>query len=365
MAEIYDKVVSVRFAPVNKGYYFDANGYDPKVDDYVIVESIHGNQIGKVIKVVDDYVNQGEPLKTVVRMATAKDLVSRELFNQKKGEALEYARKRVKELNIKGVKILEAEFSFDGARLQITYSSENDEKVDLKALKYDLLRNYSGISAVDLRQLGPRDVAKNIAGMGACGLACRCCSRYLTEFSSISIKMAKEQGVSLTPAEITGMCGRLRCCLVYENEYYAECRKKLPKKNKHVMTPQGEGKVIEVYPLRESVLVDIPDNGRHEFPGDQVEIVDYVPEAKPKKDAAGSERPRRERPAKGEGGDADGRKEQREPRERRDRRDRKPREPRPEQRTEVNEAPAEQQSAPAVEQAPAAPVNEQQAPEAE
>ncbi len=336
MAEIYDKVVSVRFAPVNKGYFFDANGFDLNTDDYVIVESLHGSQIGKVIKVIDDYVNQGEPLKTVVRPAEAKDLVSKELFNRKKGEALAYARKRIKELKIKGVKILDAEFSFDGSRLQITYASENDEKVDLKALKYDLLRTYSGISAVDLRQLGPRDVAKNIAGMGACGLACRCCSRYLTEFSSISIKMAKEQGVSLTPTEITGMCGRLRCCLIYENDYYVECRKKLPKKNKHVMTPQGEGKVIEVYPLRESVLVDIPDNGRHEFTKEQIEIVETVPENKPKKESGtASDRPRRERSAKW---DADDRKENREsreprePRERRERRERKPREPRPEQR---------------------------------
>lgn len=333
MAEIYDKVVCVRFAPVNKGYYFDANGFDLKTDDYVIVESIHGNQIGKVIKVIDDYVNQGEPLKTVVRPAAANDLVSKELFNRKKGEALEYARKRIKELKINGVKILDAEFSFDGARLQITYASENDEKVDLKALKYDLLRTYSDLSAVDLRQLGPRDVAKNIAGMGACGLACRCCSRYLTEFSSISIKMAKEQGVSLTPAEITGMCGRLRCCLIYENDFYVECRKKLPKKNKHVMTPHGEGKVVEVYPLRESVLVDIPDNGRHEFTKEQIEIIETVPENKPKKEPGGvSDRPRRERSAKLDSDDRKGNRESREPLERRDRRDRKPREPRVEQR---------------------------------
>ena len=270
MIEIYDKVVSVRFTPVSKAYYFDANGYDLHIDDYVIVESIRGKQIGQVVKVMDEYTNEGDSLKPVIRPASSKDLVAKELFNQKKDEALEFARKRLDELNLKGVKILDAEFSYDGSRLQINYSSDNDEKVDLKTLKYDLLRNFPTVNAVDLRQLGPRDVAKMIPGMGACGLSCRCCCRYLTEFSSISIKMAKEQGISLTPTEITGMCGRLRCCLVFENDYYVECRKKLPKKNKRVMTPQGEGKVIEVFPLRDAVLVEIPEVGRREYKRDQI-----------------------------------------------------------------------------------------------
>lgn len=270
MSEIYDKVVSVRFSRVNKAYYFDANGFDLDIDDYVIVESIRGRQIGKVVQVKNDFENDGEPLKAVIRPASPKDLVAKELFNQKRDEAISFARKRLTELNLDGVKILDAEFSFDGSRLQVNYCSDNDEKVDLKSLKFDLLRNFPSVNAVDLRQLGPRDVAKTIPGMGACGLACRCCCQYLTEFSSISIKMAKEQGISLTPAEITGMCGRLRCCLVYENDYYVECRKKLPKKNKRVMTPQGEGKVAEVFPLRDAVLVEIPEVGRREFKREQL-----------------------------------------------------------------------------------------------
>ena len=270
MNEIYEKAVGVRFTQVSKAYYFDANGYDLDLDDYVIVESVRGRQIGKVVQVLTDFHNEGEPLKNVIRPASPKDLVAKELFNQKKDEALEYARNRLSELNIKGVKILDAEFSFDGSRLQINYASDNDEKVDLKSLKFDLLHNFPSVNSVDLRQLGPRDVAKSVPGMGACGLACRCCCQYLTEFSSISIKMAKEQGISLTPAEITGMCGRLRCCLVFENDNYVECRKKLPKKNRRVMTPQGEGKVIEVFPLRDSVLVDIPEVGRREYKRDQI-----------------------------------------------------------------------------------------------
>ncbi len=274
MTEIYDKVVGVRFTPVTKAYIFDANGFDLDIDDYVIVESVRGKQIGRVVQVINDFVNENEPLRVVLRPATSKDLVAKELFNQKKEEALAFSKKRLTELNMNNVKILSAEFSFDGSRLQINYASDNDEKVDLKSLKFDLLRNYPTVSVVDLRQLGPRDVAKTVPGMGACGMACRCCCRYLTEFSSISIKMAKEQGISLTPAEITGMCGRLRCCLVFENDYYSECRKKLPKKNKRVITPQGEGKVIEVFPLREAVLVEIPEVGRREYKRDQITFDD-------------------------------------------------------------------------------------------
>ena len=284
MTEIYDKVVGVRFTPVNKAYFFDANGYDLDIDDFVIVESVRGKQIGRVVLVKNDYINEGESLRAVIRPATSRDLVARELFNQKKDEALEFSKKRLNELGLKGVKILDAEFSFDGTRLQVNYASDNDEKVDLKSLKYDLLRNFPTVTSVDLRQLGPRDVAKSVPGMGACGLSCRCCCRYLTEFNSISIKMAKEQGISLTPAEITGMCGRLRCCLVFENEFYSECRKKLPKKNKHVVTPQGEGKVIEVFPLRDSVLVEIPEVGRREYKREQLITEDQKEDSKSGRD---------------------------------------------------------------------------------
>jgi cell fate regulator YaaT (PSP1 superfamily) len=118
---------------------------------------------------------------------------------------------------------------------------------------------------VELHQIGPRDVAKILGGMGACGLENRCCSKFLTEFSPISIKMAKEQGISLTPTEITGMCGRLRCCLVYEYEQYVEARKQLPKRGKRVVTPMGEGKVSDIFPLKEAIVVELESGVFHEF----------------------------------------------------------------------------------------------------
>ena len=163
-----------------------------------------------------------------------------------------------------------ADYSFDGSRLTIQYSSEAEKKVNLNKLRTALRRTYPR-SRVELRQIGPRDVAKILGGMGACGLGSRCCSTFLTEFSPISIKMAKEQRISLTPSEITGMCGRLRCCLVYEYELYVEARKKLPRRKKRVVTPLGEGIVVDIYPLKESVQVELESGGQHEFPHDDIQ----------------------------------------------------------------------------------------------
>jgi cell fate regulator YaaT (PSP1 superfamily) len=149
-----------------------------------------------------------------------------------------------------------AEYNYDGTRLAFLFSTESEDKVDLKSLKRDMQNTYPN-TTIEMRQIGPRDVAKILGGMGACGIETRCCSKFLTDFSPISIKMAKDQGISLTPNEITGMCGRLRCCLIYEYEQYVEARKTLPKRNKRVITPKGEGKVIDVLPMSNKVMVFI------------------------------------------------------------------------------------------------------------
>src|SRR5512147_1897816 len=169
-------------------------------------------------------------------------------------------RARASELKLEGVKIVAAEYNYDGSRLSFLFSTESEEKVDLKSLKRDMQNIYL-TAHIEMRQIGPRDVAKIIGGMGACGIETRCCSKFLTDFSPISIKMAKEQGISLTPDEITGMCGRLRCCLIYEYEQYVEARKTLPKRNKRVVTPKGEGKVIDVIPMSDKVTVLIEVEG--------------------------------------------------------------------------------------------------------
>jgi cell fate regulator YaaT (PSP1 superfamily) len=179
-------------------------------------------------------------------------------------------RAKAVELGLSGVKIAEAKFSFDGSRLMVFYNVEGDEKVDLGELR-KLVQRSNRKSRVELRQVGPRDVAKIMGGMGACGLEERCCSKFLTEFSPISIRMAKAQGISLNPQEITGLCGRLRCCLLYEYDLYVEARAHLPKRNKRVITPVGEGKVVEVLPLKQAVVVLLEGNKKVEYRKDEIQ----------------------------------------------------------------------------------------------
>ncbi len=259
-------VVGVRFSKVGKIYHFDASNLsDVKTGDSVVVETTRGWQLGEVAQVVDPAVEKLEAdLKAISRLATPRDLLLRKLWQVRELDVVEAAKKRAEELRLYNVKIVSAEYSFDGARLAIMYSTDSEEKADLKSLRQDMQKLYAP-TQVEMRQIGPRDVAKIIGGMGACGLEKRCCSAFLTDFSSISIKMAKEQGISLSPTEITGMCGRLRCCLIYEYSTYTELRKGLPKRGKRVVTPAGEGKVLDVSPLQGTVRVEIPEVGIREF----------------------------------------------------------------------------------------------------
>jgi cell fate regulator YaaT (PSP1 superfamily) len=202
--------------------------------------------------------------KAVERRATAQELVERRLWQRRELEAMIECRAKASELGMRHVKIAKAEFSYDGSRLTFLFSGEGEEKVDVRDLRREMNKLYHP-AEIEFRQVGPRDVAKILGGMGACGLEERCCSKFLTEFSPISIKMAKAQGISLNPQEITGMCGRLRCCLVYEYEQYVEARKTMPKRNKRVITPAGEGRVAEVLALKQSVIVALDDGKRAEF----------------------------------------------------------------------------------------------------
>jgi cell fate regulator YaaT (PSP1 superfamily) len=269
-------IVGVRFAKIGKIYHFDAcNIEDIRLGDTVVVETSRGVQLGEVASIPKQEMIPGEVLKLVDRKATPRDLLLHQSWQQREEEVIASCKTRIAELGLSGIKALDAEFSFDGSRLAIIFSSDTEEKVELKSLRQDMQRLFSP-SQVELRQIGPRDVAKLIGGMGACGMESRCCAHFLTEFSSISIRMAKEQGISLTPSEITGMCGRLRCCLIYEYEQYVEARQQLPKRNKRVITPQGEGKVIDVLPLRQRVIVEIPEIGHREFSKDEIKPADEL-----------------------------------------------------------------------------------------
>lgn len=276
-AQTAPSIVGVRFSKVGKIYHFDARKIEAlRLGDVVVVETSRGWQLGEVVVMVADPVAPPEGTwKTLDRLATPKDLMQRQNWQSKELDVVEVARKRLKELRLQGVKIIFSEYSYDGSKLTIFFSSDSEDKVDLKSMRSDMQRVY-GPAQVELRQIGPRDVAKVLGGMGACGLETRCCSKFITEFSSISIRMAKEQGISLTPTEITGMCGRLRCCLIYEYENYVEARKLLPKKNKRVITPDGTGKVIDVSPIREMVLVELSEIGRKEYHKDVLKPADEM-----------------------------------------------------------------------------------------
>lgn len=267
-------VVGVRFSKIGKIYHFAAEDIaDIKISDMVVVETSRGWQLGQVAQILPDADPPPEGWKPIDRRATPRDLLLRQMWQMKEAEVVEGCRAKAADLRLVGIKIVSAEYSFDGSRLTILFSSESEEKYDLKSLRSDMQKMFAP-SQVEMRQVGPRDVAKVTCGMGACGMETRCCCLFLTEFSSISIRMAKEQGISLTPTEITGMCGRLRCCLIYEYDTYVEARSKLPKRNKRVRTPQGEGKVVDVVPLRGAVIVDLPEVGYREFPGAEVQLVD-------------------------------------------------------------------------------------------
>lgn len=279
-------IVGIRFQKVGKIYHFDASSApELKSGDFAVVETSRGRQLGQVIQIIADPPPPPEgSWKPIQRKATPQDLVLRQTWRQKEVEAMINCRAKVPDFKIEGVKIVAAEFSFDGTRLAFLYSTETEDKIDLRALRRAMQRLYPH-SQVEMHQIGPRDVAKILGGMGACGLENRCCSMFLTEFSPVSIKMAKDQGISLTPSEITGMCGRLRCCLVYEYEQYVEARKTLPKRGKKVVTPLGNGKVTDVLPLKQAVMVELETGVYHEFMHNEIQPWDELEALKQKSQA--------------------------------------------------------------------------------
>lgn len=250
-------VAGVRFQKIGKLYHFDYGGYpELKQGDYVIVDTRRGRQMGQVMGFTEPDAHRD--LRRILRPATPRDMVLRQHWEAQQDEALEICREAADSLRrLSDVKFVAAQYNYDGSAITFLFSAE--QKIDTTVLQKRLQRRFE--ARVDMRQIGPRDVAKLLGGFGACGIT-RCCSTFLTDFSPISIKMAKAQGISLNPSEITGMCGRLRCCLVFEYEQYVEARKKLPRRNKRIGTPHGEGRVLDQLPLKDAVLVDVDDAGR-------------------------------------------------------------------------------------------------------
>ena len=256
-AEMTDLVAGVRFQKIGKLYHFDYAAHpNLKQGDFVIVETLRGRQMGEVMGFTAP--DSGRPMRQILRQATARDLVLRQHWEAQEADALDTCRDAADNMRrLAEVKFVAAQYNYDGSVITFLFSAE--QRIDTAVLKKRLQRKFK--ARIEMRQIGPRDVAKLLGGFGACGET-RCCSTFLTDFSPISIKMAKAQGVSLNPSEITGMCGRLRCCLVYEYEQYVEARRQLPRRNKRVGTPYGEAKVIDQLPLRDAVMVDVGEGVR-------------------------------------------------------------------------------------------------------
>ncbi len=191
-----------------KSLHFDSSPLpDIKAGEHVIVDTARGKHLGEVVQVLPEPPAQPEGgWKTVERRATPRDLLLAAVLAGQTDRSHDQLPRPCLRAEARGVKIVAAEYNYDGSRLAFLFSTETEDKPDLKSLRKDMQALYP-VSQVEMRQIGPRDVAKLIGGMGACGLETRCCSKFLTDFSPISIKMAKEQGISLTPTEITGMCG--------------------------------------------------------------------------------------------------------------------------------------------------------------
>lgn len=265
-------IVGIRFHKGGKTYHFDASSVpDIHMNDYVIVETSRGKQLGSVVSFLEETKKDNRNWKPILRAATPRDLVLRQIWEKKETKILETCREIAGEdSGLEEVKFISAEYSLEGENLVILYcyEGEDDPKLD------DLLKKLKKANPdanLEMRRIGPRDSAKILGGMGACGREIRCCTEFMTEFSPISIKMAKEQGISLAPSEITGMCGRLRCCLMHEHEQYLQAKKNMPKRGKRVITPQGEGKVVRLNPLSQIVSVDLGEEGIVDFDPEDVE----------------------------------------------------------------------------------------------
>lgn len=272
--------LGVQFTPVGKIYHFAApTDSELEVGYYVLVNTARGKQMGKVAVLNVTPAGNPDEIQLIERVATAKDLMQMDALSDKEKEAVEQVANFLRHSRWNAVKIMDAEYSFDSTRLSLFLNYEPESGFDIKSFLREVSHLFKDVR-LEVRQVGPRDVAKFISGLGACGIEKRCCSRFLTEFSSISIKMAKSQDISLTPAEITGICGRLRCCLIFEHEMYEEARKNLPKRKKVVQTPLGEGKVVQVLPLSDSIVVDLPGSGPRQFTRQELEtgvLVDNTP----------------------------------------------------------------------------------------
>ncbi len=249
------KIIGVRFKRLGKIYFFDPKWLEVKKGENVVVETAQGEEIAEVV-VPNRMIEEEKivaPLKKVLRLASQRDLKHAEECRRKEKEAFDVCNKKIKEHNLE-MTLTDVEYKFDNSKILFYFTA--DGRVDFRELVKDLAAIYK--TRIELRQIGVRDEVKRIGGNGVCGRELCCCS-FLSDFETVSIKMAKEQNISLNPSKISGNCGRLMCCLKYEQEVYEEKLQRLPSVGAIVKTPDGKGEVDSIEILKEVVRVQFKD----------------------------------------------------------------------------------------------------------
>lgn len=261
-------IVGVRFRKAGKVYHFDPAGLELDTGDFVIVDTVRGQEMGQVVIKIAQENENNKNLKTVVRKATDEDIENANKLRAKEKEALDECDKLVSKMELP-MKLISAEYGYDGNRLTIYFGSEG--RVDFRELVRELSRKMK--ARVEMRQVGPRDEAKMIGGFGRCGRPL-CCTGFLSEFSPVSIKMAKEQDLPLNPMKISGVCGRLLCCLGFECEQYRAMKQEMPRNGERISTETGMATVVGGNPLKGMVLVELESGARVEIPVPEVKTTD-------------------------------------------------------------------------------------------
>jgi len=298
------KIVKIQFQTAGRLYDFRTGELDVNTDERVIVETERGRSIGRVVKgpfEIDDNA-VSEAVKTILRKAVPEDLESATRHRAKEKDAFELCLRRVRERGL-DMKLVKVEYLFDGSKAIFYFTA--DGRIDFRELVKDLAHAFH--TRIEMRQIGVRDEAGMVGGIGICGREL-CCSSFLREFEPVSVKMAKEQNLALNPTKISGQCGRLLCCLAYEFETYCTLRKCLPKCGKRVSCGTVEGEVVKLNILDGTVTVKTDDNHEIIVRGDEVKL-EVAPErakkpakepveSKPRKQQRGQQRPQSARPPK-------------------------------------------------------------------
>lgn len=264
------RVVGVRFKRAGKVYYFDPGDLEPVKGGKVIVETARGIELGEVVSPVKEVAEEEltSPLKRVIRLATAADEVQLKENQAREKEAFTIAERKIAEHGLE-MDLVDVEYTFDGSKIIFYFTAEG--RVDFR----ELVRDLAGVfrTRIELRQIGVRDEAKMLGGIGPCGRAL-CCATFLGDFAPVSIKMAKEQNLSLNPTKISGLCGRLLCCLRYESEHYERAKAAFPPVGTPVATADGEGKVAAINVIKGTISVEFPTGATHDYQADAVRPLD-------------------------------------------------------------------------------------------